>query len=383
MTDAIRQLIEAIHHAPHKCVLAVTGGGTSAAAQLLSVPGASRTVLEVLVPYHEHSLVAFLGRRPEQFCSLPTSQEMARRALERARWLAPGEPVVGVGCTATLATDRPKRGDHRFHLTTQDRLRSTSYSLILNKGARDREGEEALLDVILLNALTEAFGLDRKLPVPLLPGEQVQVEVHSSPHVAARFLRGELATVCVECDGRMTAEGASPRLILPGSFNPLHEGHLDLAGVAARLNGTAPAFELSVTNVDKPPLPPEEIERRLGQFQWRAPVWLTRAPTFREKASVFPGACFVVGADTAARIVDPRYYHDSAEEMTAALDHIRAQGCRFLVAGRAMPGGPFVGLDDLGISVGRDLFTAIAEAEFRRDVSSTELRRERIAEPRP
>src|SRR5437762_311819 len=116
MDPATHHLIEALHQAPYKCVLAVTGGGTQAAALLLNVPGGSRTILEIVVPYHERSLDDFLGHTPDQSCSEGTSREMARRAFERARWLTPGEAVIGVGCTASLATDRPKRGDHRFHL---------------------------------------------------------------------------------------------------------------------------------------------------------------------------------------------------------------------------------------------------------------------------
>ena len=106
-------IIEAIHATPTRFVIAVTGGGSGAIAALLAVPGASRTVLDALVPYHEPSLVDFLGYRPEQFCSADTAQAMARRARERAEWLAPGEVVGGVACTASLATDRPKRGEHR------------------------------------------------------------------------------------------------------------------------------------------------------------------------------------------------------------------------------------------------------------------------------
>ena len=81
------------------------------------------------------------------------------------------------------------------------------------------------------------------------------------------------------------------------------------------LVGGGPAFELSVANVDKPALAPEEVRRRLAQFAWRAAVWLTRAPTYTEKAELFPGCVFVVGADTAARIVQPRFYQDSEEQM--------------------------------------------------------------------
>src|SRR4051794_7867928 len=165
MDPATYRLIEAIHRSSCRCVLAVTGGGTGAVAALLSVPGASRTVLEAVVPYHEQALSEFLGYCPGQCCSLQTSREMARRAYERAQWLTPGERVVGVGCTATLATDRPKKGDHRFHIAYQYEDRTVTYSLTLQKGSRDRQGEEAILDAVLLNGLADVAGIDEKVAV--------------------------------------------------------------------------------------------------------------------------------------------------------------------------------------------------------------------------
>ena len=165
-----------------------------------------------------------------------------------------------------------------------------------------------------------------------------------------------------------------PRLLLPGAFNPLHEGHRGLALAAERLTGHTATFELSVVNVDKPPLAAEEVRRRLQHFPWRFAVWLTRAPRFTEKASLFPGSTFVVGADTAARLLSPRYYEEADAGLTRALEHIRAQGCRFLVAGRACEGRPFAGLRQLAVPVGfSDLFTEIPETLFRHDISSTAL----------
>ena len=114
--------------------------------------------------------------------------------------------------------------------------------------------------------------------------------------------------------------------------------------------------------------------RRAESFAGYQPLWLTRAPTFAEKARLFPGAVFVVGADTAARIVQPRFYGDSEAKMWLALAEIRAAGCRFLVAGR-VDGGRFIDRDALGLREEvADLFEAIGEAEFRVDVSSTMLR---------
>jgi hypothetical protein len=162
---------------------------------------------------------------------------------------------------------------------------------------------------------------------------------------------------------------------LPGSFNPLHTGHCTLAEAAARRFGASVAYELTVVNADKGALAAEEVRRRLSQFAWRATLWLTRAPTFPEKAQLFPGAAFAIGADTAARIVQPRFYGDSEARMVEALDSLRSRACRFLVAGRVNTAGTFLGLDDLNIPAAfRDLFTAIPSGEFRVDVSSTDLR---------
>jgi nicotinamide mononucleotide (NMN) deamidase PncC len=374
MDPAVRRLIEGLHSAGRRCVVAVTGGGASAASALLEVPGASRTVLEVLVPYAERSLVEFLGRTPEQSCSADTARRMAVRAWERASWLAPGEAVAGVGCTASLATDRPKRGEHRFHVAVQTAAAVSSVSLTLTKGARDRSGEEEVVARTLLNSVAEACGVAERVAIPLLPGETPEAETTAAADAIAALVRGEIATVCVARDGRLSANTSRPAAVLPGSFNPVHDGHWGLLRLAERRAGAA-AFELSVTNVDKPPLTPEEVRRRLAQFAWRGTVWLTRAPTFAEKARVLPGSLFVVGADTAERIVQARYYGDSEEKMTAALAGIREAGSRFLVAGRRDAAGQFVRSEDLAIPAAfRDLFEGVAEAEFHVDRSSTELR---------
>jgi hypothetical protein len=180
--------------------------------------------------------------------------------------------------------------------------------------------------------------------------------------------------------GTTIPHGSSPnaasQVLLPGSFNPVHAGHWELAAVAERLLGRAVVFELSVANVDKPVLNLAEIERRVAQFSGRADVWITRAPLFGHKAKLFPGATFVVGADTAVRLVSARYYGADPAQMHGALASLRSEGCRFLVAARCFDATqPLLTLADVPIpDEHRDLFTELPVAIFRCDLSSTQLR---------
>jgi hypothetical protein len=344
-------------------------------ALLLSVPGGSRTILEAIVPYHDQSLIEFLGRKPEQFCSAATAEAMAERAYNRAAWLAPGEEAIGLGCTASLISDCPKKGDHRIHVATRSAAGSISYSITLEKGARDREGEEQIAALLVLNALAETAGIGPRIALPLLPGEMVHASRTDADPLAVRtWPEGKI--LCQDLDGKLTVDYPRPAALLAGSFNPVHEGHWQLAGVAATEGKGSVAFELSATNVDKPPMGPAELRRRLTQFVWRAPIWVTRAPTFLAKAELFPGVLLAIGADTAARLVDPKYYDNSPERMLEALVSIRSQGCRFLVAGREDDKGRFIGVSELEIPTQHaDLFTPIPESLCRIPTSSTALRK--------
>jgi hypothetical protein len=190
-----------------------------------------------------------------------------------------------------------------------------------------------------------------------------------------QLCRGQLAALLVEPDGRQRAGGPVPAAVLAGAFNPLHAGHLALAAVAARRLQAPVAFEMCVCNVDKAALTVAEAGGRLGQFAWKHPVWLTQAPTFAAKAGLFPGAVFVVGADTAERMLAPRYYQGGESGLREALESIGQQGCTFLVAARRLRAAALLRRADLAVPAEYEhLFAEIPPADFQMDLSSTELR---------
>jgi hypothetical protein len=389
---AWQQLISQLHASGRKAALAITGGGSGAVGELLRVPGGSRLLIEAQVPYEAQALAAFLGFAPAQACSSDTAIAMARTARARAARLVPaGSDLVGLGATAALVSDRPRKGEHRFHIAFANSAGPNSTgahcTCVLAKGRRDRAAEEDLVARAIVLWLARACGVAAPSPRSLFDADEHYAETGvAADQLLARdtidqLLAGELNRVTVQPDGQMMLSAPQPSLLFPGSFNPLHEGHLLLARVTEELRQQPLAFEISVTNVDKPPLTGETVRCRLAQFAWKSPVELTRAPTFLKKSRLFPGTTFVIGADTAERLVAPKYYGDDAVRMHMALEEIANSGGRFLVAVRLDGAGRVRALNDIPVPQRyADLFTEIPEHRFRLDVSSSELRARRRAD---
>lgn len=376
MQNVTRQLVQTIHDAPERIVLVAAGAGTEALSNLLGVAGATRTLLEALVPYSKAAFDDFLGRPPAKYVTERTARLLAGRAFTRARWLeAATHPVVGLACTATIITDRPKRGEHRAHIATWQPSRLVEYSIYLNKGYRNRAGEERLVSQILLNALAEALSLESNLSYELTAQDKLTVSTHDFYQAAKELNQGKLGYFGITADGRIRSKNANPKAILSGSFNPLHDGHLELLQVAAKLLDHPVAFEISAPNVDKPDIAPKTIVERLSQFAGRWPAYATNAPTYLEKARLFPDTVFVIGFDTAERVLHPRYYQNSEGALQAALYQIAELGCSFLVAGRQDQNGIFRDRTQLQVPEPfAHLFKPIPATAFRKDISSTHLR---------
>ena len=377
MDERIREVIAQLHNCPTMVALVVSGAGSQALAWLLGVPGATRTLLEAVVPYGWQAMVDYLGWQPEQYASPGTAISLSAAAYSRARHLREAdERIIGISCTAAIATDRPKRGLHRAHIGVWDGHSVKTYSLELAKGLRDRPTEEEVVSQLFLRALVEGCGfVEAQVPVDLASGEEIVLAQQAVDSPLERLFDETVDSLMFYGPEALVADEPYQGAILSGSFDPLHEGHRRLARVTEAQLGAPVAFEIAVHNVDKPSLTTDQIDERLVQFEeGRRRVLLSREPMYRDKAALYPGCTFVLGFDTAHRTVDPAYYGGAQDAMLDALATVRKHGCRFLVAGRLRE-GRFRTLDDLPVPDGfDDLFEGIPAEAFRMDLSSSELR---------
>ncbi|KAL2632505.1 hypothetical protein R1flu_003984 [Riccia fluitans] len=378
MDTVLRAVVEAVHASPTQAVLCLSGGASQALGWLLSVPRASNTVLEVTVPYSRIAMLQFLGRVPAQYTSRETAEEIALAAYNRALRLAiPGVPVAGIGFTGALVSATPKRGDHRCYVAARTQSGLWEYNLTLSKGKRDRIGEDEVTSRILIKSLADVCGVDLELNLGLddtFEKLNVSNKQYTEDEQLNQLIEGKISIMAFVKSQGLVYGGR--KVILPGSFNPLHEGHIRLLEVACSMcEGSIPCFEISAVNADKPPLALGEIKKRVKQFQDIGKILiLTNQPYFYKKAELLPDSTFVVGVDTAVRLINPMYYDGSYEKMLEVLLGIQNLGCDFLVAGRKV-GETFQVLSDLDVPEPvQKLFRGIDANTFRVDISSTELR---------
>lgn len=367
MPQLLSNIIAEIHDSPFCGVFAVTGGGSEALSRLLSVPGASRTVLEALVPYHAASLKQFLGGQPDKACSDKTARAMAMAAFQRAMTLDPNtdhQVLLGIGVTAALRTDRTRKGDNRAFVCIQSLDCTREASLLLNND-RTRQEEESLVATMIIDLLAAACGLPGDLAFAAGADEFHQRKTLGKP-AWQKLLNGESRSSHVLA--------TPPAVLFPGAFNPLHDGHRTMIRLAETLLEETVTLEISAFNVDKPPLDYFDMTHRDTAISAEYPLVFTHAPTFVEKSEIFPGVTFVVGVDTIKRVAEPRYYDGSLEKCLEALATIRGRGNHFLVFGRQQ-GDKFESLDDLLLpEVLRGICQGVEEAMFRHDISSSQLR---------
>lgn len=292
-------LVKQINDSPFKVALAFAGGGQSFAYHFMGFGGASKTIVDIRVPYAREALEEFVGHPVEQFVSEQMAREMAVRSFVTACKSVEPELAVGVGVTCSLATDNEREGRiHRIQIALHCQKYTRTWYKELAQGLLRAEEEEFVCNSVFFALLQ------------LIDSPDKDNNMFFAPRTAERW--GGKYDSLDTLNYRLPEQDTM--VIMPGSFNPFHEGHNEMANIAKEITGFDPILEITALNADKGALDYVSLRDRLITIpNWKTAV--THARTFLDKARHFarPGKkiIFVVGADTWNRILNPKYAGDT------------------------------------------------------------------------
>jgi nicotinic acid mononucleotide adenylyltransferase len=357
-----------------------TGAGAGIQQELWEIPGSSAYLGGASFPYATEETDELLGFTPKSYCSQETAIDLASAAYMRAYKFG-GKKPVGIGLTASVASEREHRGDHRIFtcVMTDENVLFKGWNIKKGIGFYQRMLDGKYADMTVFKMLNTFLPQGETGT-----GHPTTETVDVSALAKERFFAHPFFTASGQrLEGLPCKKGAyypyHPYALMPGAFNPPHEGHFGTAEAMLKDHGRVTVYEITAEPPHKDALSTQQLLQRAKLLHGRDRIFTQKEPFYLDKARTFGGMPLVLGADAMVRMLDPKWGHNVKD----MLDEFSCLHTKLYISGREI-NGKFTTRDDIEKSLPegqRNLFHYLsASVSGKWDISSTEIRNATLAQ---
>jgi hypothetical protein len=395
IAEGVQELVSGRHR-----VIVHAAGSTGGLNDWLGAPGSSRFFDGYIRTHGRRMTEELVGRElTPPFVSEDVAIHMAASAYERALKYAvldgeAGRPIIAVAITSAVSTNRARRGEDRAIICIRIQDGYFLVDVQMDKvadgqAARDmrRDEQARFIDLVALNAIFHVSGV---APMVLGAGgfQSEQFEPAGDGKVTVMPKRidedpdvfFDLVFDLPSADGglaeplRIDQIDWSDYVLFPGSFNPLHYGHLEMAKWMEYRTGRKVIFQISQHHPVKTHLAFDEelLRARLSQFRYRHPVVVTpHHGLYIDKGKLFAGAHILMGADALVHMLNFDFYERGESELREGLTLCQENGTIFWVVDRRWEGNVLT-LKDIEVPFAhRRMFQQLSAVN---EISSSQIR---------
>jgi nicotinamide mononucleotide (NMN) deamidase PncC len=305
--DKLKELGVNIH-------VVATGAGAGFQDELWEIPGSSAYLSGASFPYSAEEQEELLGFMPEHFCSEEASVDLACAAYMKAYKFG-GKRPVGIGLTASVASEKIHRGEHRVYATivTDDKVLTIHQDFEKGVGHVQRAADGSSCNDLAFFLMLDTLGIGSFLRDEIAQKYKDNIELAKTRFMARPFFTANGKRLEKLPKGGRYA-------LMPGAFNPPHEGHFGAAEAAMTDYNYRAVFEVTANPPHKDALKVQELLQRAKLLQGQDRLFTQDLPYYLDKARKYSKRPFILGADAMVRMLDPKWGIDINDMFNAFYD---------------------------------------------------------------